>query len=61
MKRRKNYESPASLQQVEVLLELAFVASTLETTLNTNGIYSGAQEVGETVQDSNLDEGWFGL
>ena len=27
MKRRKNYESPASLQQVEVLLELAFVDS----------------------------------
>ena len=61
MKRRKNYESPASLQQVEVLLDLAFVASNLESTLNSDGIYSNYHEKGKTIEDSDIDSGWFGL
>ncbi len=58
MKRRKNYESPASLQQVEVLLELAFLTeSTVDDGLRNGGVFSNYQVKGETVTDADLD-GW---
>lgn len=57
MKRRKNYESPASLQQVEVLLELAFVASAdISNSFNAGGIFSDTQEM-DSYSDSDFD-GW---
>lgn len=58
MKRRKNYESPASLQQVEVLLELAFlVESTVDDGLRNGGVFANYQEQGTNVNDNGLD-GW---
>lgn len=58
MKRRKNYESPASLQQVEVLLELVFLTeSTVDDGLRNGGVFSNYQEKGQTVKDADLD-GW---
>jgi len=57
MKRRKNYESPASLQQVEVLLELAFVASDdVSNSVNSGGVFSDFQELGSYNDDSF--DGW---
>ena len=56
MKRRKNYESPASLQQVEVLLELAFVESSVDDGLRNSGVFSNYQEQGQTVTDSQVDD-----
>ena len=57
MKRRKTYESPASLQQVEVLLELAFVASDdVSNSLNDGGIFSDTQDI-DSYTDSDFD-GW---
>ena len=55
MKRRKNYESPASIQQVEVLLELAFVESSVVDGLRNSGVFSNFQEQGQTVTDSQVD------
>lgn len=59
MKRRKHYQSPASLQQVEVLLELAFLTeSTVDDGLRNGGVYSTYQEYNtDTVEDGDLD-GW---
>lgn len=60
MKRRKNYESPASLQQVEVLLELAFVESNVNNGLSNGGVYSSYQEKGESINldDNSSFDGW---
>ena len=58
MKRRKNYQSPAILQQVDVLLELAFLTeSTVDDGLRNGGVFSNYQEKGSTVTDTDLD-GW---
>ncbi len=58
MKRRKNYQSPATLQQVDVLLELAFLTgSTVDDGLRNGGVFSNYQEKGQTVTDTGLD-GW---
>ena len=56
MKRRKNYESPASLQQVEVLLELAFMQNSGEqpdTIIQNSEIKAGYS----TVQDHSSYSG----
>ena len=50
--------SPATLQQVDVLLELAFlVESTVDDGLRSGGIYSNYQEEGRNLTDTDLD-GW---
>ena len=60
MKRRKNYESPASLQQVEVLLELAFLdGSTFNDGARNGGIFSNYQEEGESVTYSSKSDAWI--
>ena len=57
MKRRKNYQSPASLQQVDVLLELAFVASDdVSISLNNGSILSDTQDL--DIYDDDSFDGW---
>ena len=49
MKRRKTYESPASLQQVEVLLELALLQNSGHDTqevIQNSGIKAGSSDYG---------------
>lgn len=51
MKRRKNYESPASLQQVEVLLELAFLQNSsveAQQVILDSGLKAGSSDYGVT-------------
>jgi hypothetical protein len=53
MKRRKNYESPASLQQVEVLLELAFLQNSgveANAVIQNSGIEAGSSNLGSPVE-----------
>ena len=58
VKKKLNYQSPAILQQAEVLLELAFLTeSTVDDGLRSGGVFSNYQVKGETVTDADLD-GW---
>ena len=57
-KAKKQYVPVTVLQQVEVLLELAFLTeSTVDDGLRNGGIFSNYQEQGVTVDDNGLD-GW---
>ena len=56
MKKKFIYQSPVVLQQVEVLLELAFLTeSTVDDGLRNGGVFSNYQEQGQTVTDSEVD------
>ena len=59
MKRRKTYESPASLQQVEVLLELALLQNSghdANEVIQSSGISAGSSVYG--VEESYGSDGW---
>lgn len=57
MKRRRTYLSPATLQQVDVLLELAFVASDdVSISLNNGSILSDTQDL--DIYDDDSFDGW---
>lgn len=61
MKRRKNYQSPASLQQVEILLELAFVESgTVTQSANAAGWDANYQSIDtDDLSTAGSDYEWY--